>query len=232
MQLKFSVKSWSAWSEHLQSAQDWLDWAATPQTEWSVAHIGVRGSPSLGEVPAMQRRRLDAMSRMAFQVAWWAMPELDQDTPLVFASRHGDVKRSLELLRSQADGEAMSPTQFTLSVHNAVVANYSIIRGFKGFYTAIAAQRNTAKAAFIEAFALLEDGAPQVQIVVYDEPLPEVYADFVDEPEAAYAWSMVLAKGGDLELDAGSGLPEDQPALPAGLLPLALYLSTQKPCAD
>jgi hypothetical protein len=56
----------------------------------------------------------------------------DSDVPLVFASRHGDVARSMDLLGALVSDQPLSPTGFGLSVHNAIAALYSIARGHRG----------------------------------------------------------------------------------------------------
>lgn len=181
--IEFTVADWAAWAPGLHEREAWLEWAKAP-----VAPQG-DDTPALPEVPAMQRRRIERLGRMAVQAAWWCSQAEAAGVPLVFASRHGDVQRSFELLEQLARGEPMSPTQFGLSVHNAIAALYSIIRGERGNYLALAAGRATAEAALVEAAALLADGAPEVLVVVYDARPPEVYAGFLEEAGPFYAWS-------------------------------------------
>jgi hypothetical protein len=178
----FSVKEWSAWAPGLVDRDAWRAWAAAP---WVPSGDE---TPALGEVPAMQRRRIERLGRMAIQTAFWCQQAEASGVPLVFASRHGDVARSMELLESLATSQAPSPTTFGLSVHNAIAALYSILRRERGNYIALAGGMATVEAACIEAAALLADGAPEVVLVVYDAPLPAVYAGFADEPDAGFAW--------------------------------------------
>jgi len=144
----------------------------------------------------------------------------------VFASRHGDVARSMDLLGSLAAAEPLSPTGFGLSVHNAIAALYSIARGHRGNYLALAAGQSTVETACLEAAGLLADGAREVRVVVYESSLPDVYAEFADEPDPFFAWCWRLAPSGT----AGSGLRLAwEPATDAadtapGLLPHALDL--------
>lgn len=72
----------------------------------------------------MQRRRIERLGRMAIQTACWCQEAEESGVPLVFASRHGDVARSMELLEALAADEPPSPTTFGLSVHNAIAALY------------------------------------------------------------------------------------------------------------
>nr|WP_251006630.1 beta-ketoacyl synthase chain length factor [Stenotrophomonas sp. ISL-67] len=180
-------------------------------------------TPALPEVPAMQRRRIERLGRMAIQAACWCeQPDDAGQVPLVFASRHGDVARSMELLDTLRQDAAMSPTGFGLSVHNAVAALYSIARGQRGNYLALAGGRGTVEAACVEAFGLLADGAPEVRVIAYESPLPAVYAGFADEPDPFFAWCWRLARGDApgtrLSLGWGRGGQDS----PAGALPHSL----------
>ncbi len=187
--IEFSVTGWSAWAPGLPLAQDWLAWAQGEAT----APVG-EGAPPLADVPPVMRRRIDRLGRMAIS----ATDDCDisparEQIPLVFVSRHGDVAGSVELLRALGQAEPLSPTAFSLSVHNAVAALYSIVRKRHGNYLALAAGTASVENACVEAAALLADGAPEVLLVCYDGPLPEVYADFADEPAHPYAWCWRLA---------------------------------------
>lgn len=189
--IEFSVTDWAAWAPGLVQREDWQAWARQPFLPSG------EDTPALGEVPAMQRRRIERLGRMAIQAACWCEAETDGDrVPLVFASRHGDVVRSIELLNSLSDDAALSPTAFGLSVHNAVAALYSIVRGKRGNYLALAAGKATVEAACLEAYGLLADGAPEVLVVGYESPLPEVYAGFRDEPDPFFAWCWRVAAAG------------------------------------
>lgn len=190
LNIDFTVADWAAWAPGVQTREDWLQWARAPFPPYG------DGTPALTEVPAMQRRRIDRLGRMAIQTAYWCQQAEAAGIPFVFASRHGDVACSVELLDSLSRQETLSPTGFGLSVHNAIAALYSIVRGERGNYTAIAAGAATPAAAMVEAAGLLADGAPQVLVVVYDAALPAVYSGFRDEPDPFHAWCWRLAPAG------------------------------------
>jgi len=178
----------------------------------------------------MQRRRLGPLGRLAVQAAWWCQGN-DVGMPLVFASRYGEAARSLELFAELARGEPVSPTTFSLSVHNAISGMYSIARGDRASHQAVAAGAASAAAALIEALALLADGAPEVMVVCYDAPLPGTYAQFHDEPAAAYAWAWRVAQPAanapyiELRADEAAACEEPAGALPFGLDVLRFGLS-------
>jgi hypothetical protein len=187
----FSVLNWAAWAPGLHERTAWTAWARAPFLP--------RGddTPLLTEVPAMQRRRIDRLGRMAVQAAYWCQGQVDDNlAPILFASRHGDVARSMGLLKTLAAGESLSPTAFGLSVHNAIAGFHAIVSGARGNYLSLAGGRGTAEAACVEAAGLLADGAPEVRLVYYEAPLPQDYMVYADETQAFYAWCWRIAPAG------------------------------------
>jgi hypothetical protein len=225
MNKQFSVAAWSAFAPGLESGQDWRAWALRPSLPEG------EDVPALAEMPAMQRRRLERLGRMALQVAWRCQPEAGEPLPMIFASRHGDITRTHEMLGGLARGEPLSPTHFGLSTHNAIAAQYSIARAVTGNYLAVSAGPEAAEAAITEALAMLADGAAEVLVVVYDGPTPADYAGFRDEPEAWFAWAWRIAPaqpgkpGFSLEPAAGEGTGPAPGKLPHGLDVLRFFLS-------
>jgi hypothetical protein len=189
MEFEFSIVAWAAYAAGLTDQQKWMDWAGQPP---QLPRIDAQASPALTEMPAMMRRRLNHLGRFACQVAWWCQKQPDS-APMVFASRYGDSERSLGLLGDLVQGQPLSPTAFSLSVHNAYSALYGISRGHTGNTVAVCAGRATVGAALTEAVALLADGAPEVLVVFYEAPLPEHYTVFQDESNTEYAWCLRVA---------------------------------------
>lgn len=225
LNIELTVADWAAWAPGLHSAEAWQTWARAPYSP--------RGedTPALSEVPAMQRRRIDRLGRMAIQTAYWCQRAEAAGIPFVFASRHGDVACSVELLGSLSRHENLSPTGFGLSVHNAIAALYSIVRGERGNYLALAAGAATPAAAMVEAAGLIADGAPEALVVVYDAALPTVYEDFRDEADPFHAWCWRLSAPGtdgrrlSLACGAASGdAPETPTQWPRSLDVLRFYL--------
>jgi hypothetical protein len=102
------------------------------------------------------------------------------------------VSRSLDLLFEQARGEPLSPTGFSLSVHNAIGAQHSIARQIRANAVCIAVGTHTPEAGVFEAISLLHDGAREVVLVCHDAPLPGGYSRFEAEPACEYAWAARL----------------------------------------
>ncbi|MFX1680105.1 beta-ketoacyl synthase chain length factor [Mitsuaria sp. CC2] len=237
---RFRVVRWAAWAPGLDSPDSWCAWLASP------APIAAEGQPPLAEVPAMMRRRIDPLGRAALQAAWWAQgtPEEGAGTmPVIFASRWGEIARSLTLLQQLAGGEPLSPTHFSLSVHNASGALYSMARQDRQNYLAVAGGEHSAEAAFCEALGLLSDGDAQVLVAHVDAPLPGAYAALGQiEPSTAdpalMSWACVLAPAQDgatsfaLEPMTADALTPEAPSSPwlSGSLPvLALLAAAEAP---
>jgi len=186
----FSVHHWAAWAPGLVGHDAWTSWLTQPHP------LPSEGTPPLTELPAMMRRRVDRLGRIALQAAYTCQRDLPP-CPGVFASRYGEIGRSVELLETLARGEPLSPTSFSVSVHNAMGALFSIARGDTTAYSAVAAGAETVEAAFVEACGLLADGAPEVQVVVYEEPLPPPFERFTEHPMVPHAWACRVRAAGD-----------------------------------
>jgi len=183
----------------------------------------------------MVRRRLNTLGRTALQAAFdvhTPAPEV----PVVFGSRYGDASRSIELLAELVRRQPLSPTAFGLSVHNAIGAMYSLIRGDRANYVSIAAGSGTAAAVIVEAVGLLADGAPEVLAVFCDAPLPDAYAVFEDGPATLYAWAWRVTRPvpGQVRFvlsatPAAHAEAPEHPELPFGL-DVMRFIASEVPC--
>ena len=197
----FRIEQWRAWAPGLDSAADWCAWQQAP---FVPADNGEQ--PDVGFLPALQRRRLSRLARMAFHVAW-PLADLAGPAPLVFVSRHGETPRTLAILSDLADDEPLSPTQFSLSVHNAIIGLWSILRQDTCEMTALAATGDGLEQAILEASCLLAEGAPAVLLVVAEEAPPALYRPFIEDVPFPYATALLLRPGQEwhLELASSSG---------------------------
>lgn len=203
---QFSIEHWRAWAPGLDSEDDWRAWSAQP-------FIADRNDtqPDVGFLPALQRRRLSLLARMAMHVAW-PLAEGHPRLPLVFASRHGETPRTYALLQDLARGEPLSPTQFSLSVHNAIIGQWSILRGDTSEMTALAAEGDGFEQAMLEAAGLLDEGVPAVLLVIAEERPPEVYQPSIQDVPFAYALALLLRPGDQWQLRLEPQAPEQAPA--------------------
>ncbi|GIX34863.1 MAG: hypothetical protein KatS3mg126_0642 [Lysobacteraceae bacterium] len=185
-----SLEALAAWAPGLESPDQWRAWARDP---W----LPVMGdAPRANGLPAMLRRRLEPVGRAALQVAANVLPAITPDA-LVFVSRRGEPGRTYRLLEQLVRGEAVSPSGFGLSVHNAVAAQLSIWQGYRRGFTAIAAGPEGVEHGFLELASRLagREGAVGL-LVVFEDAVPEEYGPYLDEPDPRFAWAARFRMGG------------------------------------
>ncbi len=157
MNVEFTVKNWAAWPPSSQTAN----------------HISQK--ELLASIPGMLKRRLTPLARTVFSATIHCLPEGNSDIPLVFSSTHGELAKSLTMMEQLEQGEEISPTAFSLSVHNAIAGLFSMAFHDQNQTTVIAPGKEGLCAAFIETAGLLQEGHEKILLVFYDEPLPEFY---------------------------------------------------------
>jgi hypothetical protein len=140
----------------------------------------------------MQRRRMTHFTKMVLHSAYQVTPQHSNDKlAAVFSSRHGDFHKTANLLIDIVNKEALSPTGFGLSVHNAAAGLFSIINNNNSAMNAIAAGAESFIYALIDACARLCDGNETMMLVVHsDEVLPDIYSQFADEQQLTHAMAL------------------------------------------
>lgn len=221
MRVEFSIKASSAIARGLRQPFQWQAWVAKPQA------LDGELEMDLSHVPAMARRRLGPLAKMAVVVADDVLAQAHQcDLPVVWVSRYGDSEKSLQLLRAHVGGEPLSPTAFALSVHNGIGAQYSILRSMVSNAVCVASSAAAPEAGIVEAIGLLQEGAPEVMLVCYDECLPGEYAQFDDASAADFAWAVLISARP--AMSPGFALLRGTPPVAAvqgdGMLPHALQV--------
>jgi hypothetical protein len=164
----FVVIDWGAWAPGLCCKDDWKAWYAGRRSiaaEQPVAPV---------TVPKMLQRRLSPLARAVFNAANQCLAE-GENLPTVLSSAHGEVSKSLEMLKAIQAGEELSPAAFSLSVHNAISGLFSIAHVNQQEMTVIAPGLEGIAPAFIEALGLLHEGANAVGLILYDEPIADFY---------------------------------------------------------
>lgn len=210
--LTFSITQWQAWAPSIHNPSGWQDWAQAPFCP--IAHDD---APRLDFLPPMQRRRLSSMARMVFASAW-PLAEGRPPMPVVYASRHGETSRGFELLQTLARDEDLSPTSFALSVHNAILGQWSIVRNETCETVALSIEGDGAEHAFLEAGALQEQGHEQVLVILAEETPPQAYRPWTADIPFPYAAAFVVGRGPGMSLALSpDGAPPDQAGLPSPL---------------
>ena len=178
MHQDFIVRKWSVWPP--------LEGSELTQTEL------------LSSIPKMLKRRFSPLARLVFSVVSQCLENDNRQIPIVFSSTHGELARSFKMMEKIEAGEDISPTAFSLSVHNAIAGLISMVYKNKRQSTVVAPGEEGIAAAFIEAIGLLQEGEQDVLIVLYDEPLVDFYPS---EPyrlsvDDSYALALCLSRTG------------------------------------
>lgn len=194
--MRVEVRRCAAWAPGIEDAAAWARWCASPK------ELEREGQPDVSFLPALLRRRCSPLARIMLHVAFRSCAAGELATvPTVFASRHGNINESIEMLEQLARGQGLSPTLFSHSVHNAQAGLFSIAAQNRAPSSSIAAQDDTFSCAWLEAMTLLaRDPERRCLLVIGEVPLAKVFADLVDEPEACYGLALLLAAG---DADAG-----------------------------
>jgi hypothetical protein len=127
--------------------------------------------------PKNQLRRLSPFSRVILYALSNAQA-LTKNYPLVFASQHGDLEKTVALIKQSALGEDLSPTQFALSVHNATTGLFSIATHNTAPTTTISAGKNTFIEGCIEASMQCQQEEQSVIYTYCDFDIPKEYDSF------------------------------------------------------
>ncbi len=132
-------------------------------------------APEAGLLTGALRRRASSLTRMSAEVLQQAVGEAGcnpSDTPSVWATAHGEHETASAILGMMHRGEGkLSPTLFHNSVYNTASGYASIATHNRAPSTTLTGGRDLVALVFLEAFCHLEAGAPDVALVVADEPL-------------------------------------------------------------
>jgi len=191
--LQFSILKWSAWAPGRAQKAEWVE-EVRPNDP---AFLDVSTAPNIKEIPMMMRRRLSRFGKIASRVTLDVLDEENSGLPLVFSSRYGEAEITAKMLELICTREPLSPTAFSLSVHNAVPGFLSIQTKSTAAHTAIAAGPSSFIAGLFEAASQVNDiESPDAKVVFThcDTPLPEIYPQNPKDNVPSFATSIVLGK--------------------------------------
>lgn len=208
----FGIARWHAWTPGLDDDdsgpaqwRDWLDGGVYGEPD---------AQPNVGYLPALLRRRLDRAGRMAVDTAWRCLEGVDS-VQVVFGSRHGSFKRTFAMLDALAREDTISPSVFSLAVHNSVAGLLSIARGDRGAATALAAGEDTLGMCLIEGAGMIAEGASNVLVVYAEDVVPPPYDELVETPAVhPFGISLLLTAGPAplrCRVQHGAGKPVEAP---------------------
>ncbi|MDG3087527.1 beta-ketoacyl synthase chain length factor [Vibrio hannami] len=202
----FAIEQWFALSEGLTKKDAWCRWADSNE-------INSESTIPVNLIPPMMRRRMSSLSKLATQVAIHLLSDYDVDY-LIFSSRHGELPRTVELLKAILSGDEASPMAFSQSVHNTAAGLTTIATKQAIPVTSIAAGEDTFHQALIEAYAYISEYPDKrVLVIDFDEPLPEIYNEYETKQFSGYALGFLLsAAGSDSDTSKSFGLTANRAA--------------------
>jgi hypothetical protein len=187
------IEDWAFWSPESRIPSQWREHWEKPG---ALPHDTKVPDDA---IPAAQRRRMSALSKLAVQVALEASRGGAADF-LVFASQHGELSRTSELLANIVAGVELSPAAFSQSVHNTGAGLYTIVGNSQAPASSVAAGASTFPYGWLEAEAfLVEQPRRRALLVAYDEALPAEYRAYTTAAACTYGVAFVLraaARGG------------------------------------
>lgn len=159
------VRGFGLWTPGYPDASAWCRGEPDPEAQ----------APAAGLLSGPLRRRASALTRMAAEALEQAVGQAGRglgQLPSVWATAHGEHETAIELLAMMCRGEGrLSPTRFHNSVYNTASGYASIAAGNRAPSTTLTGGPELVSSALLEGLCLLEAGAPNVAVVLADEPL-------------------------------------------------------------
>lgn len=234
---KVIIKNWSAWAQGLENQKDWLslNWD-TFDFDRLIQQEGSREKgPKTSFIPMMQRRRCTPLNKMSLQVSQECCSKKElEEVIFVFASFHGELHLSFDLLDQFFQGEEMSANRFIHSTHTTTAGHFSIANKNQMPSIAISGGVNAFCYGFLEAMGFLKR-FPQKKLllVVADEPTPSFFNDFQYPPPFSYSLGLLLSSEGEgqevqFNFEPGATSPGKEKRIPQAFSFLRWFLSTEE----
>ncbi|MEA9390026.1 beta-ketoacyl synthase chain length factor [Acerihabitans sp. TG2] len=225
MNIALNILDWQASAPGLSTHDHWRKWSLIAPAISADAPL-----PNCPNLPMMTARRLSAGSRLAVDNGL-ALLRRHQPEAVVFTSRHGELERNQRILDALAQQHPLSPTDFTMSVHNAAVGSLTIVGNAPLVSTSLSAGEDSFQQGLVEALVLIKSGYQRVLLVDFDNHIPAFYHPLMASgtPNYPYATALLLTAGETLHCVSqpleGKPLPR---VLPQSLRFLHSWLSGKR----
>ncbi|WP_368544170.1 beta-ketoacyl synthase chain length factor [Enterobacter soli] len=220
MKFTLNILDWQARAPGLSDAEAWQAWSRQSLSIDPAAPLA-----TLSELPMMTARRLNSGSKLAVDLGL-SMLRKHRIDAVVYCSRHGELERNYRILQALATEQAVSPTDFAMSVHNSAVGNLTITARQPIVSSSVSAGLDTFQQGLCEALSLLHAGYSRILLVDFDGALPEFYHPALPPqmPVWPFALALVIEAGDALTCETRSGSDGSEPPLPQSLMFLQRYL--------
>ena len=221
--INFNITKWFALCPDAEQENGW-----GTLSENQPLCLGVLNEPPIDLIPPMMRRRMSSLSKLAVQTA--IQLSLDNEINyIVFASRHGELTRTVKLIEDIITGNDASPIIFSQSVHNTAAGLFTIATKLAVPVCSLAAGENTLHSALIEASSYLQE-YPQDKVLVvnFDETLPEPYQAFEEQAYQAFALGLLLESGNKFQIKSIKQSQESENSSPQAFCCIDYLLNNKK----
>jgi hypothetical protein len=186
------VLEWSAWVPGVSTRDEWVDFF----------RVGKRstkgGAPDVSDISPLLRRRMSRLTRMSVAVALDCCRRATvpaSDVQVIFASRHGEMGTTVDLLGQMVAGEALSPMDFSGSVHHTSAGYFSIATANRRATRAVAGGEASFCYGFLDAMGMLvESHGARILLVAADEVVPPPFAKLIGKTNFPYAAAFLLGR--------------------------------------
>lgn len=180
--------------------------------------------PPISNIPMMQARRMSIATKLACELYIQISKEINFDYAL-FLSAHGEIERSFKVINDILQSNIISPTDFSMSVHNAASGISSIMSQNQCETTSIAGGHEGFITVFHEIIASFIAGKKRVILIAFDGEMPEFYQKYGALDQSAYAVALIIERGHDFLLSLHNHQEKKQKSdltIPRSKMPLPL----------
>lgn len=158
-------------------------------------------NPKPANIPMMTARRLSMGCRMAVDIGIELLKSHEDIDAVIYSSATGEEEHNYKVLESAAKGIDCSPTDFSMSVHNTGVGNFTILSKKKIPSSSVSAGIDSFMMALTDAYVMLASGYKKILVVDYNVSIPPFFKNYLkkDFPDYPYSVGLVVSKGKDYE---------------------------------
>lgn len=156
-------------------------------------------NPKPANIPMMTARRLSMGCRMAVDIGIELLKSHEDIDAVIYSSATGEEEHNYKVLESAAKGIDCSPTDFSMSVHNTGVGNFTILSKKKIPSSSVSAGIDSFMMALTDAYVMLSSGYKKILVVDYNVSIPPFFKNYLkkDFPDYPYSVGLVVSKGDD-----------------------------------
>lgn len=156
-------------------------------------------NPKPANIPMMTARRLSMGCRMAVDIGIELLKSHEDIDAVIYSSATGEEEHNYKVLESAAKGIDCSPTDFSMSVHNTGVGNFTILSKKKIPSSSVSAGIDSFMMALTDAYVMLSSGYKKILVVDYNVSIPPFFKNYLKKgfPDYPYSVGLVVSKGND-----------------------------------